>query len=126
MNRVSIIGLALVAGALFAYGAVSGDEPARPLCQNGHPSPRRPDVTYGHLPVRPGRVRDHRIPLCLGGPDTAANIQYQTIGDASAKDILEWRMCEAYCSGKITLDKAQAFFASGKWEQVVRLKEQLP
>lgn len=39
----------------------------------------------------PGWVRDHVIPLCKGGPDTVANLQWQTIEAAKAKDRWECR-----------------------------------
>jgi len=34
----------------------------------------------------PGYTIDHRIALCVGGPDTPANMQWQTMEDAVAKD----------------------------------------
>ena len=34
----------------------------------------------------PGYVRDHIYPLECGGPDTVANMQWQTIQEAKAKD----------------------------------------
>ena len=67
-------------------------------------------VTYGGLPTRPGFVRDHRLPLCLGGPDTIANLQYQSVADGHEKDGRERRACEDYCSGRISLGEARAQF----------------
>ncbi len=40
-----------------------------------------------------GYVVDHVIPLCAGGPDSPANMQWQTVQDAKAKDKLEWEQC---------------------------------
>jgi len=40
-----------------------------------------------------GYVVDHVIPLCAGGPDSPANMQWQTVSDAKAKDKLEWEQC---------------------------------
>jgi hypothetical protein len=37
----------------------------------------------------PGYVIDHVIPLKRGGPDAPANMQWQTIEDAKAKDRIE-------------------------------------
>lgn len=33
-----------------------------------------------------GYVRDHIVPLCKGGADSAGNMQWQTVADAKAKD----------------------------------------
>jgi hypothetical protein len=77
---------------------VSGGARADGLCHNGWPAKRDPYVTYGGLPTRPGMVRDHVVPLCLGGADSAANIQYQTYQQGRAKDALERCACETYCS----------------------------
>ena len=42
------------------------------------------DTGYPH--GRPGYVVDHIVPLKRGGPDTPANMQWQTKADARAKD----------------------------------------
>jgi hypothetical protein len=34
----------------------------------------------------PGYVKDHVVPFACGGPDAVANLQWQTIRDAKAKD----------------------------------------
>jgi hypothetical protein len=34
----------------------------------------------------PGYWKDHIVPLACGGPDTVANMQWQTIQEAKAKD----------------------------------------
>lgn len=41
----------------------------------------------------PGYVVDHVKPLCAGGIDHPSNMQWQTIGDAKAKDREERRVC---------------------------------
>jgi hypothetical protein len=41
----------------------------------------------------PGYVKDHILPLACGGPDAVANLQWQTIGDAKAKDKWETKGC---------------------------------
>ena len=41
----------------------------------------------------PGYVIDHVVPLCAGGPDVAANMQWQTVADAKLKDRAEWAQC---------------------------------
>jgi hypothetical protein len=40
----------------------------------------------GYPHGRPGYVIDHVKPLCHGGPDDVANMQWQTKADAAAKD----------------------------------------
>ena len=41
----------------------------------------------------PGYVVDHIEPLCAGGADHPANMQWQTVADAKAKDKDEWQTC---------------------------------
>lgn len=41
----------------------------------------------------PGYVVDHIDPLCHGGPDVPANMQWQTIADGKAKDQRERELC---------------------------------
>lgn len=43
----------------------------------------------GYPHGRKGWVVDHVVPLCLGGPDTPANMSWQTKADAKAKDKIE-------------------------------------
>jgi hypothetical protein len=38
-----------------------------------------------------GYVKDHVVPLCKGGPDTTANLQWQTTAEGKAKDRVECR-----------------------------------
>lgn len=37
----------------------------------------------------PGYVRDHVVPLCKGGADSVANMQWQTVAEGKAKDSWE-------------------------------------
>ncbi len=41
----------------------------------------------------PGYIVDHVNPLCNGGADAPANMQWQTTAEAKAKDREERRMC---------------------------------
>jgi hypothetical protein len=50
--------------------------------QREHPCPSTGRTTG----ACPGYVRDHIIPLCKGGPDTMANMQWQTVAEGKAKD----------------------------------------
>ena len=54
-----------------------------------HPCPAT-GLTRGACP---GYVVDHIIPLCAGGPDTPANMQWQTAAAAKAKDKHEISYC---------------------------------
>jgi hypothetical protein len=44
-------------------------------------------------PPCPGYVKDHIVPLACRGPDTVANLQWQTAPDARAKDKWERERC---------------------------------
>ncbi len=109
MIRIAEIIAGVVLVGFGSWLALADTTPA--LCIAGHPAPRH-NVTYAGLPPRHGYQRDHVIPLCLGGPDTLANLQYQPLATAEVKDRLEWSTCEAYCRGEITLDQARSRFRS--------------
>lgn len=49
----------------------------------------------------PGYVVDHIEPLCAGGADAPANMQWQTVEAAKAKDKLEHAQCRAKRKGTI-------------------------
>ena len=57
--------------------------------QRVHPCPSTGE-TRGSCP---GYWRDHILPLACGGPDAVANLQWQTIADAKAKDKWERTGC---------------------------------
>jgi hypothetical protein len=38
-------------------------------------------------------VVDHIVPLCAGGAGTPANMQWQTVANAKAKDVQELKFC---------------------------------
>lgn len=50
-------------------------------------------ATGQHRGKCPGYVIDHVRPLCAGGADAAANMQWQTVADAKAKDREEVKLC---------------------------------
>lgn len=69
---------------------------------------------YG-LSTRVGLEIDHRVPLCLGGADEAANLWPQSYSgpwNAHLKDKLEAYACREVCAGKVPLATAQAWFLS--------------
>lgn len=43
----------------------------------------------------PGWIADHIEPLCAGGADDPANMQWQTVEAAKAKDVTERATCRA-------------------------------
>ena len=112
--------MSLLCLAAFLVGISCGATP--PLCVNGHPAKRAPDVTYGGLPPRHGYQRDHIVSLGLGGPDIKSNVRYQRCdrtgefgrceaGPAADKDADEHLAEEKMCSGRWTQDYAQQWLA---------------
>jgi hypothetical protein len=57
--------------------------------QRQHPCPS----TGGTTGPCPGYIKDHIIPLAGGGPDYPANLQWQTVAEAKAKDKWERTGC---------------------------------
>lgn len=47
----------------------------------------------GYPHGRPGYVVDHIVPLACGGADSPSNMQWQTMGEAKAKDKIELKGC---------------------------------
>ncbi len=62
---------------------------------------------------------DHRVPLCLGGADSVANMWAQPLLEARMKDRLEAHACRSVCAGRIPLATAQAWF-TGDWRAAYR------
>ena len=114
MARLKIITIIAVV-LIFSIRSAFAEE--RELCVNGHPAPRPSYVTYGGKRPAVGYQRDHVCPLCLGCPDTAANVVYQPWPEAHRKDADERRACEVYCAGEQTperLDAARRWLAD-RW-----------
>ncbi len=66
---------------------------------------------------RAGYEHDHIVPLCLGGADTEANLQWQPIDEALVKDEVERAVCIAVCRHHtMTLAEGQAIFL-GAWRR---------
>ena len=57
--------------------------------QRQHPCPSTGRTT-GRCP---GYIKDHIVPLACGGPDSVANLQWQTTAAAKAKDRWERKAC---------------------------------
>ncbi len=78
-----VIALLLSASAM----ACPRDASVRRHFQSTHPCPAN-----GHQRgACPGWVADHVVALCVGGRDAVANLQWQTVADAKAKDKWECR-----------------------------------
>lgn len=118
MNKTT--GAAAVVAAMIGTVAGVAMQIARPadLCVNSHPAKRSGYVTYGGVEPRYGYVRDHIVPLELGGSDVAANIQYQTYADAAAKDAVEHQAGRQYCQGRISLESALSMVA--RWREITK------
>ena len=75
-------------------------------------------VTYGGLAPRAGYERDHRVPLCLGGPDTRDNVWYEPLAEAHEKDIAERNACRHACAlGPRAIASTREDFATGNWRK---------
>jgi hypothetical protein len=48
----------------------------------------------------PGYIVDHIEPLCAGGPDAPANMQWQTRAEALKKDRIERALCRTRAQGR--------------------------
>ena len=65
-----------------AHGRIERSQAARAAFKREHPCP----ATLLPTGPCPGYIIDHVIALKRGGPDTATNMQWQTVEDAKAKD----------------------------------------
>lgn len=87
----------------------------RIVCSFGYSHQRRSTATYAGLPTSQGYQRDHRIPICLGGADTPANVTYQELSEAHHKDRVEHWACKSVCNGEMSLRRAQSMFLYDNW-----------
>ena len=68
-----------------AHWRIERSQAARAAFKRAHPCP----ATQQPKGPCPGYVIDHVIALKRGGPDTPANMQWQTVDEAKAKDRVE-------------------------------------
>lgn len=85
------VAIALAAALVTSADAAQRDRAARAEFVRLQPCP----VTGERRGPCPGYVVDHVKPLCAGGPDHPANMQWQTVADAKIKDQDERRLCRA-------------------------------
>jgi hypothetical protein len=82
-----------LAASVFLSATASAKEPrstsVKREFQLTHPCP----ATGRTSGACPGYVKDHIVPLACRGPDAPSNMQWQTIGDAKAKDRWETKGC---------------------------------
>ena len=84
--------LLLAVAALLAHPAAAREHRSAATTrafQLTHPCPAT-GATHGRCP---GYIRDHIVPLACGGADLPANMQWQTVADARAKDRWERLGC---------------------------------
>ena len=85
----AILGVALASSLI--GGAEARDHNRNPEVpkqfQHQHPCPSTGSTTG----ACPGYVRDHIVPLCKGGSDSAGNMQWQTTQEGKTKDRSECR-----------------------------------
>lgn len=98
MIRAAIIAAVAAACAMIgaAHAAEHRSRAVTQQFQRLHPCPAS-GRTSGSCP---GWVKDHIVPLCAGGRDTAENMQWQTVPAAKAKDRIERRQCRALRAGQ--------------------------
>jgi curli biogenesis system outer membrane secretion channel CsgG len=96
MNRKFIIAAALLVSAFFhpAAEASKRSAAARAEFMRTHVCPVDNKI---HTPKQgcKGYVIDHIIPLCAGGRDHPANMQYQEYYASLKKDVVERKQCRA-------------------------------
>lgn len=88
MKQIMIVLLCLGVGIV---GATERSASARYAFRKAHPCP----ATDKRTGACPGYIVDHIMPLCAGGADDPANMQWQTKEDALAKDKEEWKLCRS-------------------------------
>lgn len=66
--------------------------------------------------MHPKYELDHRVPRCLGGADTDANLWPQPLAEARKKDAVERDICRQVCSlHTMSVADGQRVFLEGRW-----------
>ncbi len=90
-RTIAALALSLIAAAALAREGAPHSHAALAQFQMAQPCPAT-GLTHGACP---GWVKDHIVPLCAGGADAPANLQWQTRAASLVKDRSEWRWCRA-------------------------------
>lgn len=90
------IGLTLIASA--GECRIKRSSAALNAFRQAHPCP----IDQRRRGPCPGWIIDHVVPLCAGGADDPANMQWQSRADSLVKDREEWSLCRALRRGRIS------------------------
>lgn len=75
---------------LLLVGVAEARDPAQVAAfRHDHPCPATGQIAG----PCPGWIVDHLVPLCWGGADAPANMQWQRAEDAAKKDVFEKEAC---------------------------------
>ena len=89
VSRVVTFACCLALAPIVASGSEYRSLTVKHEFQRLHPCPSTGRPTG----ACPGYVKDHIVPLACGGPDSVANLQWQTVAAAKAKDRWERKDC---------------------------------
>lgn len=81
--------------AVLLAGEAAARQPRSAAARYGFVKIHACPATGVHRLPCPGWVIDHVVPLCAGGEDAPANMQWQTVEAAREKDREERRVCRA-------------------------------
>jgi hypothetical protein len=110
MNRFLLVAAFYVFCSIAQGQEIATTDKAAVCVSGGRPGSAYARAHRSYRPGRPGYEHDHIIPLCLGGADTEANLQWQPLDEAREKDKMESVACKAVCNGELSLDGAQKWF----------------
>ena len=88
MKHLVILILVCFAGSAFAANLPANQTEKRHFAK-ANPCP----ATKAPIPSCKGYRIDHIVPICAGGTDTAANMQWQTVEASRLKDAIEISSC---------------------------------
>jgi hypothetical protein len=89
VSRVFVLACCLALAPSFLSASEYRSLEVKHEFQRRHPCPSTGRTTG----PCPGYIKDHIVPLACGGPDDPANLQWQTVAAAKAKDKWERTGC---------------------------------